>query len=360
MRNVAYAKDITTLSIPFVCGVSIGSFIPCGAEACYFPASVAFLSASMLLVLSASMRKTGLAMHAAMLFIGLSTSFGARIPGMTSSVSVPLAERALESFSKAIDDAGFSHDSTSALVKALLTGRKESLDRDIVQAFREGGGAHILALSGLHLGIIYGILSKSLSVLGNSRAAGIARSVATVTACGFYALMTGLSPSIERAFLFITLNELSRHMPGRRRRPIATLCAALTIQLAVKPDVIGSTGFQLSYLAMAGICCIKPWLDRLYPESEKEGPVKRIWNSAATAISCQATTAPLAWAKFHTFPKFFLICNLVALPLTEALVVCSLLTVGLDAAGACPEMMKGLTDQLAQALIFCLRTVSEM
>lgn len=357
---MAPAKDITTLSIPFVCGVSIGLSIPCGADICYLSASASLLAAAVLLAVAASMRKAGTLLLAALFYTGLSASFGARIPGMSSSMSFPLAEQALESFSEAIDRAGFAHGSTSALVKALLTGRRESLDRDIVKAFRDGGGAHILALSGLHLGIIYGILSRSLSVLGNSRAAGIVRSVAAVAACGFYALMTGLSPSIERAFLFIMMNELSRHMPGRRRRPAATLCAALTIQLALRPAVISSIGFQLSYLAMAGICCIKPWLDRLYPESAHKGPVRRIWSSAATAISCQATTAPLVWAKFHTFPRFFLICNLVALPLTEALVVCALLTVGLDAAGVCPEMMKGLTDDLAQALIFCLRTVSVM
>lgn len=354
------AKDITTLSIPFVCGVSIGSSIPCGAGICYISASAALLVAAVLLTVATCMRKAGAPLHAAMFFTGLSASFAPMIPGMSSEMSFPLAERALESFSRAIDGVGFIHDSTSALVKTLLTGRRESLDKDIVKAFRDGGGAHILALSGLHLGIIYGILSRSLSVLGNSRIAGITRSVTAVAACGFYAMMTGMSPSIERALLFIMLNELSRHMPGRKRRPAATLCAALTVQLALKPGVIGSIGFQLSYLAMSGICCIKPWLDRLYPEQAHNGPVRRIWSSAATAISCQATTAPLVWARFHTFPEFFLICNLVALPLTEALVVCALLTVGMDAAGVCPEMMKGLTDDLAQALIFCLRTVSEM
>ena len=360
MKNVILSKDITTLSIPFVCGILSGHLLPCGTEAAYIPASAACLACALVLPFIICRRKAGPAIYAALFFIGAAYSLTARLPGLSGHTGLPAASRAMDAFTQAIDAAGFGHESTAALLKALLTGRKESMDPDVVRTFRDGGGAHILALSGLHLGIIYGMLSGLLSILGNSRISGITRSILTVSACGLYALMTGLSPSIVRAFLFISLNECRRHSPGRESSPVRTLCAALVIQLAATPNVIASVGFQLSYLAMLGICCIKPQMDRLYPESEHDGPMRRVWTSASTAISCQATTAPLVLIRFHTFPKYFLICNLTALPLTEALMVCALLTLGLDLAGICPDMMKGLTDNLAQALIFCLRTVSEM
>jgi len=197
-------------------------------------------------------------------------------------------------------------------------------------------------------------------VLGNSRAAAVIRSALTVAACSAYAAMTGLGASITRALLFIVLNECGRLMPGRRHELIGTFCTAITLQLMFSPLSIDTLSFQLSYLAMLGIAVVAPLLRSFYPDSGRGGLMGRIWSSAAMSISCQLTTAPLVWLKFGTLPRHFLLTNLIALPITELLIVLSLPMLALDAAGACPEMLKGPVDLLARALVWCLDVICSM
>ena len=186
---------------------------------------------------------------------------------------------------------------------------------------------------GVFAGVIYGILHKSLAWAGRSRPAAVMKAVLTIAAAGFFTAMTGASPSVVRAFLFILINEISRLLPGRRRRPLAVLCAALMIQLAADPMIIRSLSFQLSYLAMLAIFTLFPVMESWYPESGRRDPFRKLWSAAALSISCQLYTAPLAWWHFRTFPAYFLISNLVALPISEVLIISSVITVAAEAAG---------------------------
>ncbi|MBQ9660273.1 MAG: ComEC/Rec2 family competence protein, partial [Bacteroidales bacterium] len=256
---------------------------------------------------------------------------------------------------RAVDAAGFPHDSTAALLKALLAGYREELDRATVEAFRAAGASHILALSGLHLGMLCGILQKGLCWLGHSRPATVLRSGAMIAFSGFYLVMTGASPSLVRAFLFIVLSELSRLLPGRRRRPMNIFCAALLIQLTLRPGVVHSLGFQLSYLAMLGIYLLFPAMDAWYPRSTRWDPLRRIWSAAALTLSCQAFTAPLVWLRFRSFPQYFLLTNLGALPLTEGFLLCALPAVLWP---DCPPGIKKLADTVGQSLLSFLETVA--
>lgn len=288
--------------------------------------------------------------------LGLLSGAGAALAGPVAPRRHPLAERSLEALLSAVDGAALPHEASAALLKALLAGRRDGLDGATVQAFRAAGASHILALSGLHLGILYGILQKGLSWLGRSRGAMLLRSAAAVGAAAFYLTMTGASPSLVRAFLFICLGELSRHLPGRRRRPMSIFCAALTLQLAASPGVIRSLGFQLSYLAMLGILLLYPRLDAWYPASSRWDPLRRVWSAAALTLCCQVFTAPLVWVHFHTFPKYFLLTNLVALPLTEGFILCALPAL----LPGCPGAIKNLADALGQTLLSFLETVASL
>lgn len=354
-------RDIVAISIPFTAGVAAVAVLPpCGEDFIYKAALVSSIVLAGFLLLS-TVRRTGFSpILPTFFFIGILCACNARINAAAAPDGFHIAERALERFASFIDSMDFGDERTAPLVKALLTGRKESLTQETVNTFRTSGAAHILALSGLHLGVIYGILTKLLSVLGNSRGAAIVRSSLTILAAGFYTMMTGAGPSIVRAFLFITMNELLRLMPGRRREPLSILCAALTVQLAASPMVIKSVGFQLSYLSMLGIFTVFPRLDAWYPESGRFDIMRKIWSSAALSLSCQIFTAPVVWYYFHTFPEYFLLTNLLALPLSEGLIVSSAICIPLEAAGCCPDILKSPVDFLARALIFCLETVTKM
>lgn len=253
----------------------------------------------------------------------------------------------------------FPSTGTAPLLKALLTGDRSGLPPETVAVFRQSGASHLLALSGLHMGILYLIFDALTKTLGNSPSARFIRFGLILSAALFFTLMTGAGPSIVRAFLFIVLNETLRLL-RRPRKATRVFCVALLIQLALDPAVIRSLGFQLSYLAMAGIFLVYPILEKWYPEGSRFNPLRWLWNSAALAISCQLFTAPLAWIRFHTFPRYFLLTNLLAIPLTTVLMGTAVATVILSAAGLCPALLITATDGLGRLLLWVLEVISSM
>ena len=270
-----------------------------------------------------------------------------------------------------IDSIPFLNPDTGALAKALLAGERSSLSPAVIDAFRASGASHILALSGLHLGIIYLLFSKLLRIIGNGIYARRIRSCMLILFCGFYTLSTGAGASIVRAFLFILLGEIA-NICGRYKSLTQILFAAMILQLIVSPLSILSISFQLSYAAMAGIAFVFPWLKGFWPDESNEqrtGPFGRkligkparwIWNSAAMSISCQLTTGPLAYMYFGSIPKHFLLTNLLAMPLVGILIPSAALTAFLSALGCCPSIMTQATEALAGLLTWALEVISTM
>lgn len=296
------------------------------------------------------------------IFCSLNYHIASGIPEYESGFIGSAAANAVGTLQNVIDNIPYPSETSGPLVKALLTGDKSDLTKEITGIFRDSGASHILALSGLHLGVLYILLARLTAPLGNSPWIRRLRYSLIIVAALFYSIMTGATPSIIRAFLFITINETAKLL-GRKREPVRVLLAALTIQLALKPDVITSVAFQLSYMAMAGIFLLFPTLDRIYPapngsELSRFNPLRKIWSAAMLSISCQVFTGPLAWYHFHTFPKYFILTNLIALPLTSAIITLSVATIALSFLGICPEPLVILNDHAMQALVFCLEIIS--
>ena len=354
-------KDIVAISIPFSAGVATAAFMPPGMTLSYIMAEAGCLvSLTLLAVLCAGRRSPRVLFPLLFYALGIFCCANARLNLTPGTHIWAAADKALRALDSLMDAVSFRHGETNALMKAMIAGERGALDTGIIQVFRRSGASHILALSGLHLGVIYGILSKCLAWTGNSRAGRLIRSIAIIAVSLFYTRMTGAGPSVTRAFLFITINEISGLLSGRRRRPLAVLATALMVQLVLNPLIIRSIGFQLSYLAMLGILTVYPRLEGWYPEGQKADPVRKIWKSMALTLSCQVFTAPLVWTTFGTFPKYFLLTNLLSLPLSEVFIVSSMATVGLSAAGCCPEIMKDLTDAVGQVLIKSLETIASL
>lgn len=352
MENV---KGIITLSVSYAAGVAAAALAAepfAGALAC---------SAAVALLLAACARSKGTcgpALHLTFFFLGAMRWCSAALlpPDPAPAFAAPLAD----GLANLLDRIPFAGANSGGIIKALLTGRRSGLPQDTIRAFRASGASHILALSGLHLGVIYTIIRRMLSPIGNSPAARLARSVSTVGICGLYALATGASASITRAFLYICINEAGRAMSGRAHSPLGTFCIALTIQLTLAPGVIATPGFQLSYLAMLGITTLYPQLESWYPGSRRFDPVRIIWKSAALSISCQAFTAPAAWFHFRTFPIYFLITNLIALPLSECIIISALAAAALEAICGCPPLIARACGESVQLLEFCLQAIASL
>lgn len=354
-------RDIVRISIPFSIGVAVAMYFTLPYHiATYITTG---LSATGIIALSMVYCSNGERQGICFILFFLCGVFCALCSKLSPTITHngEATAKAFLSVSGLIDNIGFPHNETTALVKALLTGNRSELSKSTIEAFRQAGGAHILALSGLHIGVIYTFFSRLLSIAGRRRIAYTLRAFTIVGAGGFFVQMTGSSPSVVRAFLFMLINELSHLLPGRRRRPIAVLCGALMIQLLFDPVQITSIGFQLSYLAMLGIYTLFPHIRAWYPDTGKKDPVRHIWETAALTISCQLYTAPLAWLYFRSFPLFFLISNITALPLTEILMVLSIICLLLCGMfGECPGILKSLTDTTGEALISVMKIVSSL
>jgi ComEC/Rec2-related protein len=357
---MACAGDIRGLGLPFVIGTALGAAIFQNFQNHGFALAMAafIIFACFLSFKSPKSLKISFLTTFIFFLTGIFCSINSSFTSMNMSDSVS-GNTAMAAIKSVIDNIPYPSGTSAPLVKALLTGDKSELSKETVEIFRSSGASHILSLSGLHLGIIYLILMKLALPLGLFRKGRTARSIFIILACGFYVRATGASSSLVRAFIFIFLNEAAR-MLERKVRPKNLLAASATVQLAMKPSSIASISFQLSYSAILGIFLIFPFLRSLYPQSGKRDPIRWIWESASLSISCQAFTAPLAWHYFHSFPKYFLLANLIALPLTSAIMILSVATIALSSIGICPYFLVILNDKAIQAIIFCLRVISEM
>ena len=356
---MAERAGIEALAVHFTAGVAAGALLlRLSADPVFFSSGLLIILASLVALVLKTER--GSLLFPAFVLLGAFCAFTDAFPGADTSTFLERWTSAWADRLRAlIDGIPFPHEGTAPLLKALLTGDRSGLSPETVRVFRESGGAHLLALSGLHIGILYLLLTRLLWPLGNSPRARRVRYAFIVLAAGLFTLMTGASPSIVRAFLFILLNETAR-IACRPRDPLRILSTALLIQLVITPSAITSTGFQLSYLAMAGIFLLYPILDGWYPKGPRFDPVRKIWEAAALSISCQVFTGPLAWFRFHTFPTYFLLTNLFALPLTTLLMGSAVTTLALQGMHGCPGFLIRVTDGLCQALVRILQVISSM
>lgn len=393
--------DIKPLALAFTFGAASGLLLSrVSMHAAYISSATSLLVALTLTVITSADRRQA---EILLLFLtaGVFCAATSTLTSLGAAAGKPLFAGLAADFRSMISSIPFPHEGTAPLVNALLTGDRSSLDSSVMNSFRDSGASHILALSGLHLGIIYGILLKVTSIFGKHPTIKAVRSLIIISLCGIYTLATGASPSLVRAFLFILVNETAR-LTHRSNNPLRVYCAALFIQTTINPQVISSTGFQLSYLAMAGIFLLYPALKKWYPQEESAGDMliekgagltesdglegvmidkgcrrarrcwtswmktivsdapRKIWDAAALTISCQVFTGPLAWWKFGTFPKYFLLTNLLSLPLTSAVMLLSVSTSVLFAIGICPDFLISLTDSSASLLLFTMKVISSM
>lgn len=198
-----------------------------------------------------------------------------------------------------------------AIAKALTLGIKDELDNDLRNAYAAAGAMHVLAVSGLHVGIIFLIVSTVLKKWRYHKKGRFFFALISLLVLWFYAFITGLSPSVLRAatmFSFIILAQT-----GRRRTNIYnTLAASAFVLLCYNPYLIFSVGFQLSYLAVAGIVFFQPKIYRLL--QFKYVLADKIWAITCVSIAAQLVTAPLGLLYFHQFPTYFFLSNLVVIP----------------------------------------------
>lgn len=217
-------------------------------------------------------------------------------------------------FSSAVDSALPSDGmaDTRAFVKALTYGYRDEIPSEVEESFRQSGAIHLLAISGMHLGLFYGLLSFLLSFIGNSPAMRKVRSVLIILTLWAFTVFTGCGVSILRATVMFSIYEAGA-LFGRTRSGLNALALSAFIITVADPDAPSGLSFQLSYAAMTAIFLIFPHIRAVIRiRGRIAGSIKDI---CAMTVSCQITTAPVIFIHFRTFAFFSLLANLLCSPL---------------------------------------------
>ena len=230
-----------------------------------------------------------------------------------------------------------------AIASALVLGVTDGLDNELLNAYAATGAMHVLAVSGLHITIIYMIILWLLKPLYRFRSGPWMLAIVSLVLLWAYAFITGLSPSVLRAVTMFSFIAFARPA-GQSTNIYNTLAASAFCLLVFDPFLIMSVGFQLSYLAVLGIVYLQPYF---YPLWEpKSWFLDEVWKIVSVSIAAQIATFALGILYFHQFPNYFLLSNLLVIPGSFAVLV---LGIGVLVAGVIPL--------LAQAFGFVLTLV---
>ena len=197
------------------------------------------------------------------------------------------------------------------VAQALILGQKQFLEIETKQAFAGVGAMHILAVSGLHVGLVFLLFSALFKPLINLPNGNIIQTILVITVIVCYAAITGFSPSVTRAslmFILISLGIMLRRVGDTYN----TIFASAFLMLIYQPKLLFNIGFQLSYIAVLGIIFIYPKLFKCL--EPKLWITNKIWSLLCLALAAQLVTFPLGLYYFHQFPTYFFITNLVVIP----------------------------------------------
>ena len=224
-----------------------------------------------------------------------------KIPFSLGLWSIEISEWADRAFRDNI-----KNDRSYGLVKAMLLGRRDDLRSDQVDDYTTSGTVHILSVSGMHVAIIFLVISAALGWMKRWKLGKFAYLVSTILLLTFYALVTGLPPSVQRATLMCIVFLVAEAF-NRKQSAMNTLAIAALLILVADPHALYDVGFQLSFLAMTGIFLLYQPIELIWKPTN---PVmKYIWQVTAMSFAAQLATFPLSLYYFHQFPFYFWLIN---------------------------------------------------
>ncbi len=209
------------------------------------------------------------------------------------------------------------------VVSALTVGYKTELDGQLREHYSTAGISHVLALSGMHVGIIWMFLSFLLQPLGKGIGGKWARWLPATVLLWSFAFIAGLEASVVRAVIMCMLMELGR-ISGSRPLSVNTLGIAAFFMLLYRPSYLYDVGFQLSFMAVLSIILFCPLLFRLLPTENRF--LRWGWGVLSVSVAAQLGTAPLVMHYFSGFSVWFLLGNVVASVVVPLIILLGLLT----------------------------------
>lgn len=198
-----------------------------------------------------------------------------------------------------------------SIINALLLGQRQDISSDIYDSYAKAGAVHILAISGLHVGIILLLLNWLFKPLEFLKKGKIIKVILIVLLLWGFAIVAGLSASVTRAVTMFSIVAVGMNLK-RPSNIYNTLAASMLLLLLFKPLFLFDVGFQMSYLAVIAIVSFQPFMVRLW--SPKFWPIKKLWQIFTVTLAAQLGVVPISLFYFHQFPGLFFLSNLVIIP----------------------------------------------
>ena len=206
----------------------------------------------------------------------------------------------------------------SGLAEALLIGYKDDLDKTLVQSYSNTGVVHVIAISGLHLGLIYWLLIQLFSPLKKYQRMKWIRPLLILAGLWLFSLLAGAQPSVIRSAVMFSCIVIGQSFE-RKSSIYNTLAFSAFILLCVNPYWLWDVGFQLSYAAVFSIVIfMRPIYNWFYIKNKA---LDFLWKLNAVTLAAQVFTLPVSIYHFHQYPNYFLLTNFLAVPLSSLILL---------------------------------------
>ncbi len=239
-----------------------------------------------------------------------------------------------------------------AVCSALLLGKRDYLSEEVRDSFSRAGVMHVMAVSGLHVGIIYLLLYYLFFFMDGFRKGRFLRISLILIFLWLYALITGLSPSVLRATIMFSFLVIGQNL-GRNTNIYNNLALSAFILLLINPFLLRNAGFQLSYLAVGGIVFLYPRIYALL--SPKFLLIDKLWSLFCLSLSAQLSTFPLVIYYFHQFPNLFFISNIVVIPLVGIIIYLGFLSYILSFSNILFDIFTYLLNLVSAAVVLFVK-----
>ncbi|WP_231562594.1 ComEC/Rec2 family competence protein [Muricauda sp. MAR_2010_75] len=252
-----------------------------------------------------------------------------------STTLLGLASNAREHIISKLKKEPFGPDELS-VIQALLLGQRDDISESTYNDYKNAGAVHILAVSGLHVGILLLLLQFLLLPLERFPKGKTAKLVLVVLLLWTYAFVAGLSPSIVRAVTMFSFLAYAMHL-NRPTNSFNIIALSILFILLIKPLFLFQVGFQMSYAAVFTIVWIYPKLQKFwFPENVV---VRKTWQLLSVSIAAQLGVLPISLFYFHQFPALFFISNLVIIPFLGLILGMGILIIVLSLANQLPAFL---------------------
>ena len=249
----------------------------------------------------------------------------------------------------------YFNQESSALLKTLLLGKRTDLDNEVYQHYVDAGAVHILAISGLHVGIITAILLLLLQKMPNLGFYRPLQYFILLAGLWAFAFIAGASPSVLRAtvmFSFVGWSTLMRRKQGR----FDALMLSMLLLLLINPYHLYDVGFQLSYAAVFSIMKFYPVMRKWWQPENKY--LQWIWSLFLVGLSAQIVVLPISLYYFHQFPILFFVSNLVVVPLLQPILIGGIIALCLGSFGILPYAIVFVLEKLIALMNFLVAFIA--